>query len=437
MSNSKIFVTGGPVPLNSPTYIVRDTDEQAYEAVRNKDYLTIVAPRQMGKTSLLHRVQDIAENQYGYATAYLDMSVFNEEGARWITWAQQVCGQIRSQLTKFCRGELYAEPPKSPVELTRFLSALSRQVDAASILILLDEAASVPSGIRDQFYSEIRALYNSRSKGPTFEALGRCNFVFAGVFEPERLVQNRLNSPFNVSEIVQLQDFTLIETRELLENLARVQPVEITDDFAEAVYAWTEGHPYLTQRLAAMLARYLKSEGIQVLNSERIDSLIPELLESARNNIDHVTKLAVAVKGPWASRVLGGETVAFSPANRELCELEMTGAIKVVKAGLEAKCRIRNRVYKVVLEQARVSLEPGPPDTPGVTPSQLLQVLKDHFNDSELHDLGFQLDIDYEGLSGDNKSDKARELVAYCNRHGRLTDLATIIKRLRPRVVWQ
>jgi hypothetical protein len=64
--------------------------------------------------------------------------------------------------------------------------------------------------------------------------------------------------------------------------------------------------------------------------------------------------------------------------------------------------------------------------------SKMRKILTDQFNDSELRNLCFELAIDYEDLNGSNRLDKARELVAYCNRHGRFQDLMNQIRLLRP-----
>jgi hypothetical protein len=58
--------------------------------------------------------------------------------------------------------------------------------------------------------------------------------------------------------------------------------------------------------------------------------------------------------------------------------------------------------------------------------------LVEHFNASELKDLCFELGIDYESLSGDNKTDKARELIAYCLRRGKLAELLQKCAAARP-----
>jgi len=68
---------------------------------------------------------------------------------------------------------------------------------------------------------------------------------------------------------------------------------------------------------------------------------------------------------------------------------------------------------------------------------QLFEKVDRHFNESELRDLCFQLQTDYEDLTGPGKRDKARELVMLLDRHGRLSDLTTLTTRLRPKVRWQ
>lgn len=63
---------------------------------------------------------------------------------------------------------------------------------------------------------------------------------------------------------------------------------------------------------------------------------------------------------------------------------------------------------------------------------ELRQTLSARYSESELRDLVFDLGLDYESLPGDGKAGKARELVAYCNRHGLIAELAEAIKRGRP-----
>jgi hypothetical protein len=62
----------------------------------------------------------------------------------------------------------------------------------------------------------------------------------------------------------------------------------------------------------------------------------------------------------------------------------------------------------------------------------LREMLDTSFNDADLRDLCFDLGIDYESLPGEGKASKARELVAYAQRRGRIGELESAVKRLRP-----
>ena len=67
---------------------------------------------------------------------------------------------------------------------------------------------------------------------------------------------------------------------------------------------------------------------------------------------------------------------------------------------------------------------------PAADPVHLRQMLDQRFDVEEIKDLCFDLSIDFDDLRGEGKKD--RELVAYCQRHDRLEELATRIAALRP-----
>lgn len=75
--------------------------------------------------------------------------------------------------------------------------------------------------------------------------------------------------------------------------------------------------------------------------------------------------------------------------------------------------------------------------TTDIDPVRLRDLLLQAFNLDELKDLCFELDIDYDDLSGENRSAKARELVARCRRTGRLEDLLAAAERARPKLDWR
>jgi len=81
-------------------------------------------------------------------------------------------------------------------------------------------------------------------------------------------------------------------------------------------------------------------------------------------------------------------------------------------------------------------LNPNPIRQRAALPPLLQQTIQRYFNTSELRSLCFDLGIEYEDLSGENRSDKVRELITYAERHGRTHELIMLCRRLRPHVDW-
>ena len=69
-----------------------------------------------------------------------------------------------------------------------------------------------------------------------------------------------------------------------------------------------------------------------------------------------------------------------------------------------------------------------------ITPQELTDIIKTYFDLSEIADLSFRLGVDHEEIKGQNKSDKARELVVYMERRGQLDRLTSTVWRLRPHI---
>ncbi len=67
---------------------------------------------------------------------------------------------------------------------------------------------------------------------------------------------------------------------------------------------------------------------------------------------------------------------------------------------------------------------------------RLHQLLDKHFDASELKTLCLELGIDYENLPAVGKANKAREMIKYLGRRGRLSELVAIGEKQRPNVSW-
>jgi predicted MPP superfamily phosphohydrolase len=62
----------GPLPTESPIYIERQADRQAWDALQRMEYIMLLAPRQQGKTSLINQLRRQCETA-GYTFVFVDM----------------------------------------------------------------------------------------------------------------------------------------------------------------------------------------------------------------------------------------------------------------------------------------------------------------------------------------------------------------------------
>jgi DNA-binding NarL/FixJ family response regulator len=67
----------------------------------------------------------------------------------------------------------------------------------------------------------------------------------------------------------------------------------------------------------------------------------------------------------------------------------------------------------------------------------LLELLDAHFDEGELRTFCFALGVDYGDLPDVGKANKARELIRYFERRGRIAELVTKGKQLRPDIPWE
>ncbi|MEW5988402.1 MAG: phosphotransferase [Chloroflexota bacterium] len=74
-----------------------------------------------------------------------------------------------------------------------------------------------------------------------------------------------------------------------------------------------------------------------------------------------------------------------------------------------------------------------------LTPEQKVKLriqMVERLSDRELRDVCFDLGVDYESLPGEGKASKARELIAHCDRRGRLADLLRVLVLLDNTIPW-
>jgi hypothetical protein len=180
------FEDGGALLAESPVYIEREADRQAMRHLQRMEYITLVEPRQQGKTSLISRLTGHMTPQ-GYTFAYADLTTFDKTDEA--AWYGSLCDWLLRQV----RFIAIAGRPRLPTNgntWRNFLCDLAEAAEKAklNLVLTLDEVgATEPAGWATDFFSAIRSVYNSRQSVPCFRHL---TFVVAGAFNPKELIRD-------------------------------------------------------------------------------------------------------------------------------------------------------------------------------------------------------------------------------------------------------
>ena len=352
------YQVGGTVAIESPTYVTRQADQDLYGALQAGEFCYVLNCRQMGKSSLRARTMQRLQAE-GVACAAIDISVADAEREEWYSGIISTLA-YELKLTDFDVDDWWEQHHLLPLaqRFGKFLEAVLRSLPQ-KIVIFIDEIDSMLSlqFNRDDFFATIRECYNRRADQPIYR---RLSFTLLGVCTPSDLIQDRLRTPFNIGRAIDLSGFQLQEAQPLAQGLAAVGDAPT---LIQAVLGWTEGQPFLTQKLCKLL----------VQEGQRSDAVPPDVTANLTDWVDAVVQKRVIEN--WEAqdepehlrhirdrlllsgqqrtgRLLGlcqqivqqGEVAAED--SPEQMELRLTGL--VVKR--ESKLRIYNRIYATVFD---------------------------------------------------------------------------------------
>ncbi|CAN2043953.1 hypothetical protein GMMP1_1230007 [Candidatus Magnetomoraceae bacterium gMMP-1] len=350
----------GTMDPESEFYIERQADEECWKYL-SQDYAVTIAlqgTKQSGKSSLMQKMLYRAEKERNIKTVFIDFRGFTEqvfEDEK--KFFQEFCLKVSDALgalnipeaiNKYWKTDLSTNVANCDKYISQYIIS---NINKPFILALDEPQLITNRSIRNNFFGMLRTWHNKRAGNKNF---ARMTLFITSPTDPNRFIYNPNISPFNVAEVIMLEDFTLSQAKEL----NRCYQESLKNTQVKELYNLLAGQPYLTHISLYSLKKLdikfdkliIEAKSDTDLSKDHLDRLWNLIAESKSNTdpfkdlLDHLNRLWNLIK--QTSEVKEFMLQIFKnqnpPENDLFYHLKEIGLIKKDKS----KVVFRNKLYE-------------------------------------------------------------------------------------------
>jgi hypothetical protein len=297
----KFNVTGLCFPHEHYMADISKKLEKTIRMVEAGDYFIINRPRQYGKTTMLYMISDVLQQKGDYLllntsfeglgdAAFENEAVFSQEfvellrrclkydAPQWLDW-------------------LVVEKERviSISRLSDFITDFIGKIDQKVVLLIDEVDKSSNNQLFVSFLAMLRQKYLDRSRAKTFHSV-----VLAGLHDVKSLKlklrpneEQKLNSPWNIASEYNVDlNFSAAEIKPMLVDYVQETGVTVDVDwFAQQLFYYTSGYPFLVSRLCKMIDEHiLPTKNTQDWTEKDLETAVYKLCKEDNTNFESLIK---------------------------------------------------------------------------------------------------------------------------------------------------
>ena len=350
MVNQPLYTVGGTVQAAGGIYIKRQADDELLELCKRGEYAYILSARQVGKSSLITNVWQQLKREH-IQSVIIDLSSIGTSPTE-DQWYQgilyKIWGELSLSVDVF---EWWKEHNQIGLaqRFTTFLESVLLKEIADNAIIFFDEIDTILStSFSNDFFASLRSLYNARS---TRTILKKLSIVLIGVATPGDLISDAKRTPWNIGHRIDLKYFDLDDPETLRLGIGFGQDTTEQKNILNRIFAWTNGHPYLTQLLCAELSKEkerLSNSDVQLFvksyflsEQGRLNSHFQYIRDMLLKRAGNPRKVVHTYK-----RILEGESIKDSKESADIQYLKLSGIV----SSEDERLVISNNIYRMVFD---------------------------------------------------------------------------------------
>lgn len=363
-------IEGGCITLLDDCYVERVADTQLYKFAQAETIKSrvcfVLAPRQMGKSSLMVRTADKLTKD-GQICVQINLHQFGKieaESVLYFSILEEIIKQIYDSLGINLSNKLssFWASNTDLAPATKFSNFLIQEVLARlqpkKLIIFIDEIQNLIAwNLQNPFLGLIRYLADAQGT----PALDNLLFVLLGIAKPSDLITGSTIA-LNLGTFIELDGLDG-DCEPLKEGLQKV--TEDPTQIIKRILYWTKGQPFLTQVLCYLVVKGFEGREINTNElSQLVDGLVQDkvinswqqnrrlslhlpTIEDWFMNVEPSQKRQKRLALETYMNLLQQELVSFNRSSTHQWELLISGLVK--KEGNQLT--IRNPIYQEIFNQ--------------------------------------------------------------------------------------